>query len=115
MEPGPDVVWLAHPSFRNLTSEEELVVCTYFQSPERSGGGEIIAYERLIDGRGDTSAVLIRFCDADCRLQVSFSMCFQNFSLTLKIFLILHCSFKNVSLAVDHNCVFHIFDHHTCN
>lgn len=68
MDPGPNVIWVAHPSLRRLSDEEENLVKTYFRSIELSGGGEIQQYERVKDSRGDTSALLIRFCESECKL-----------------------------------------------
>lgn len=61
-----DALWVTHASFRTLEEEEELVLCNYFQSGKKSGGGPIQSHKRVPDSKGHTTALLIYFSDPQC-------------------------------------------------
>lgn len=62
------MVWVAHPSFSKLDKHDELVICNYFQSKRKSGGGDIEDHKLMVDRSGVCLALLIRFVEAGSEL-----------------------------------------------
>ena len=71
MDPGPGVIKVVHPSFREFepdTSVEEQCIREYFEGHSVSGGTKIEDLELVRDqSKLCVTAVLIKFSDPSCK------------------------------------------------
>ena len=71
MDPGPGVIKVVHPSFREFeadTSDEEMCMREYFESHSVSGGTKIEDLKLVRDqSQLCVTAVLIKFSDPSCK------------------------------------------------
>lgn len=62
---SPRTVWVTHPSFKNLSEDDEVQVSNYFQSVRSSGGGSVDNVQRVMShDNQQTSGLLFKFSDA---------------------------------------------------
>ncbi|KAF6037877.1 hypothetical protein EB796_003813 [Bugula neritina] len=62
---SPRTVWVTHPSFKNLSEDDEVQVSNYFQSVRSSEGGSVESVQRVMShDNQQTSALLFEFSDA---------------------------------------------------
>ena len=64
---GPDCIWITHPSFRTLSEDHFPAIVKYFESASASNGGKIVGSQKVSPGKGELTAILIKFEDDTCK------------------------------------------------